>query len=72
LLSGHFFLLVLEDIAQISMKAAFGQVRRKPPIPRGSLDPVANGPTSDIGPDQNLRPIVDHFLLAARSQSARL
>src|ERR1035437_617430 len=29
-------------------------------------------PLSDIGSDQNLRPIVGHFLLAARSQSARL
>jgi len=33
LLSGHCLLLALDDIAQISMKASFGQVRRKPPIP---------------------------------------
>ena len=33
---------------------------------------VAHDPEGDIGPDQRLRPVVCHFSLAARSQSARL
>jgi hypothetical protein len=35
LLSGHCFLLALNDIVQIVIEAGIGQVRRMPPIPRG-------------------------------------